>query len=113
LENSNECLTCFVDAFLKNPHLTKQMDNESLLTKIIGDKFKNQWLDKGLIEFPIFFKVTCDDKIRVKQSYELFLRVKKCEKPSQLMLLDNNFNEQKFIFFLRYVCVPETMQLSR
>ena len=113
LGNVNECLISFVDSFLKNPQLTRKMDTESLLKRILEEKFKGKSLDKNLIDFPIFFKINCEDKIRIKQSYELFLKEQGCIKPSELNTILEEFNKEKMVYFLKSVCSPETLQLSR
>lgn len=109
------CLLLNVNTFLKNPHLTKKMNVDSLLEDIIKGKFKNVGTGSktGLIELPIFFKINSNDRIKIKQAYELFLIANGFIKPNELLKIKANFEKVKLIYFLKNVCIPEIMQLSK
>ncbi|MEN9702136.1 MAG: hypothetical protein RIR55_1478 [Bacteroidota bacterium] len=113
LEDYRECVKLYASTFLKNNQLVKKMDSSSVVESIIKEKFKNVGDKKGLIEIPIFFKICCDDKIRVKQSYELFLRAHGKAKSSELIELNEEFTPTHFTYFLNSVCIPEILQLSK
>ena len=103
----------FVKTHLKNQHLIKKMSVDELNDIIIKSKFKIIGDKSTLIELPILLKLNNVDKIKVKQSYELFLNGNNVNKPSELIGIPNQFDLDKLIFFLKYVCIPEIMQLSK
>lgn len=103
----------FVKTHLKNQHLTKKMSVDELNSLIIKSKFKNVGNKSTLIELPILLKICNVDKIKVKQAYELFLNGNYVCKPSELIGIPHYFDLDKLIFFLKYVCIPEIMQLSK
>jgi len=113
LNQYRECIKLFVITYLENNQLVKRMNRDVVVETVIKEKFKNVGEKNGLIELPIFFKECCDDKIRIKQSYELFLRAHGKTKPSELIELNSAFEKRKFIYFLNSVCVPEILQLSK
>ncbi len=106
------CIILYVNIYLTNNHLTKKMNVTNVLEIVIKEKFRNLTDKQSLIELPIFLKNVCNDKLKVKQSYELFLKANNCAKPSELILLESSFDKSKFVYFLRNVCVTEIMQLS-
>lgn len=103
----------FVNTHLKNIHFTKRMMVDDLNDTILKGKFKNVGERANLIELPILLKVSNVDKIKVKQAYELFLRGNQVDKPSELLIHSQKFLNKKFIYFLKNVCTPEIMQLSK
>lgn len=103
----------FVDSHLKNPYLTNKCDSNQLQSIIIKGKFKNVGSKNDLIELPIFFKQINSNKNRLKQAYEQFLNANGCKKPSEFLGRKNDFEKSKFVFFLRTICVPEILQLSK
>lgn len=107
------CLKINVDTFLKNANLTKRMNVSKLIPTILKSKFKNIGSLSELIELPIFLKINYTDRIKIKQAYELFLFSNNLTKPSELFSIKDNFSDSKFIFFLKNVCIPEIMQLSK
>lgn len=113
LENFRECIKLYVASFLENNQLVKRMNQTEIVNSVIKGRFKNVGNKKGLIELPIFFKSCCDDKIRVKQSYELFLRAHGKTKPSELIELNSEFGRTQLTHFLNSVCIPEILQLSK
>lgn len=107
------CIILFVNTYLKNPHLTYKMAVNELTGSIIKEKFKNIGKKSNLIEFPILLKINGVDKIKVKQAYELFLKGNNVNKPSELIAVIHNLELNKLIYFLKFVCIPEIMQLSK
>lgn len=112
-EDYRNAVILFVKTHLKNQHLTKKMSADELNNMIIKSKFKNVGNKSTLIELPILLKISNVDKTKVKQSYELFLNGNHVNKPSELIGTPNHFDLEKLIFFLKYVCIPEIMQLSK
>jgi hypothetical protein len=110
-QDIRSCLKLFVNTYLKNSHMTKKMDIDELLKSIINSKFKNVGDKKELIELPILLKINNVDKIKVKQAYELFLKSNNFIKPSELF--NTNFDIEKYRYFLKNVCSPEILQLSK
>ncbi|WP_435354261.1 hypothetical protein [Emticicia sp. SJ17W-69] len=112
-EDYRNAIILFVETHLKNQHLTKKMAVDELNNIIIKSKFKNVGDKSTLIELPILLKISNVDKIKVKQSYELFLNGNIVNKPSELLGIPNHFDLDKLFFFFKYVCIPEIMQLSK
>ncbi len=106
------CVLLNVNSYLKNSNLTAKMNVGVVTESIIKSKFKNVGNKSDLIELPIFFKLVCNEKIAIKQAYELFLNANKCTKPSELIAFKENFTTDKFIYFLKNVCITEIMLLS-
>lgn len=109
----SSCLQKFVEVYLENQNLTKKMNTNSLIDIILKQKFKNLNTSDNIIELPIFFKINYNDKIKTKQAYEKFLIVNECSKPTEIFKKVEIFDHQKFIYFLRNVCITEIMQLSK
>jgi hypothetical protein len=108
-----EAIKLFVSVNFHNPHLTKQMNYDQILEGVIKGKFKNVGVKSDLIELPIFFKINSNDKIRIKQSLELFLRSVECTRPSEFIVHINDFSKSNSLFFLKDVCSTEILQLSK
>jgi hypothetical protein len=106
------CIVLFVKTHLENCHLTKKMPIDELVQNIIKSKYKGVGDISSLIELPIMLKICSSDKINVKQTYELYLNSNKLTRPSELISLGSSIDSNKFIFFLRDVCVPEILLLS-
>ncbi|SDP10514.1 hypothetical protein SAMN05428975_0320 [Mucilaginibacter sp. OK268] len=113
IDDYTNALIIFVEAYLINPHWVKRMDVNNLVILIIKGKFKNIRITQKLIELPIFFNVNSNEKIRVKQAYELFLKANNCTLPSEFLQIETNIEKDKLVYFLRDVCVPDIMQLSK
>ncbi|MDH4461968.1 MAG: hypothetical protein QE277_11115, partial [Flectobacillus sp.] len=111
-QDFRNCVRLFTTNYLKNVHLIRRMNMNSVIDNVIKGKFKNIGEINTLIELPICFKILCSDKIKVKQSYELFLKSNSCTKPNEIISIKDKFEDCKLIYFLRYVCIPEIMQLS-
>lgn len=107
------CLILNVNTYLKNPHLVKKMNVNSVIEEITKAKFKNVGSKSELIELPIFFKINYGDRIKIKQSYELYLKANNFSRPSELLPIKESIEHGKLIYFLKYVCIPEILQLSK
>ena len=112
-EDYRNCLILNVNTYLKNQHLADKMDVNSLLDKIVKSKFKSIGNKAELIELPIFFKINCNDRIKIKQAYELFLHANNFVKPIDLLEIKDTVSKVKLIYFFKSVCIPEIMQLSK
>lgn len=108
-----DAIILFVKVNVENPNLTRQMNNEKLLKGVIEGKFKNVGDKSSLIELPIFFKINSNDRIRIKQSLELFLRSVKCTRPIEFIEQVSNYSKNDVIYFFKNVCSIEILQLSK
>lgn len=112
-EGYREAIKLFVKVNFENPHLTKQMNFQKVLNGVIQGKFKNVGSISNLIELPIFFRLNSNDRIRIKQSLELFLRSINCAKPSEFIMSVSNYLKSDVVYFLKNVCSTEILQLSK
>ncbi|PSK89007.1 hypothetical protein [Taibaiella chishuiensis] len=108
-----KALNLFVDTHLKNPALAGKMSHETLLEILVSAKYKCNGDKINLISLPIFFKINCSDKIKVKQTYELFLRSHNNNTPRDLIAIASRFPKTELVYFLSTVCSTEIMQLSK
>jgi|GEM_PF-1675285 hypothetical protein len=113
VEEYRKAIQLFVKINSENPHLTKQMASQKVLEGVIKGKFKNIGERSDLIELPIFFKINSNDRIRIKQSLELFLRSVDCSKPSEFLSRVHAYSRSNVLYFLKNVCSTEILQLSR
>lgn len=112
-EEYREAIKLFVKINSKNPHLTKKMSFDQVINGVVKGKFKNVGDKSDLIELPIFFKINSNDRIRIKQSMELFLRSVNCKKPSELIKNVDNYSRENVLYFFKNVCSSEILQLSK
>lgn len=112
-EEYREAIKLFVKVNADNPNLTKQMNYDELLKGVIIGKFKNVGDKSSLIELPIFFRINSKDRIRIKQSLEVFLKSVKCTKPTEFIDQVDDFSRNDVLYFFRNVCAVEILQLSK
>ena len=112
-EEYREAIKLFVRVNVRNPNLTRQMDYDKVLHGVIQGKFKNVGDKSSLIELPIFFRINSSNRIRIKQSLELFLNSINCNYPSEVMSLAGNYSKDDILYFFTNVCSVEILQLSK
>ena len=108
-----DAIKLFVKVNSINPYLTNQMAIQKVLKGVVDGKFKNVGEKANLIELPISFKINSNDRIRIKQSLELFLKSINCKKPSEFLEYVEDYSKVNVIYFLKNVCSTEILQLSR
>jgi len=109
LDQPNKCIELFVDSFFFNNHIIDKIEVRELLNKIHSNKFHN--VDKG-INLPIFYTIVDADVVETQLAFELFNNSFGVEKPTQLLSRIDEFNEQKFMFFIEHTCSPKILMHS-
>ena len=112
-EEYRDAIKLFVKVNAENPNLTRQMDSEKLFQGVIKGKFKNIGDKSSLLELPIFFRINSNDRIRIKQSLELFLKSLNCSKPTEFINQVENYSKNDVLYFYKNVCSVEILQLSK
>lgn len=108
-----DAIILFLDVYKKNPGLTVQMNYSKLLDGVIVGKFKNVGEKSTLIQLPIFFRINSEDRIRIKQALELFLKSVNCNKPTEFIDHVDNYEKFNILYFFKNVCSVDILQLSK
>lgn len=109
LDQPNKCIELFVDSFFFNNHIIDKIEVRELLNKIHSNKFRN--VDKG-INLPIFYTIVEPDIVEIHIAYELFNDSCGVERPTELLSRINEFDENKFMFFIEHTCSPRVLMHS-
>lgn len=105
----NKCIDLFVDSFFFNNHIIDKIEVDELLRKIHTNKFRN--VDKG-INLPIFYTIVDAGEVETHLAFELFNTFQGVEKPSELLIRTNDFDERKIMYFLENTCTPKILMHS-
>ncbi len=108
------CTAYIVQCCLEDPGCVRMMPIEECTAALNKAALKKQ---ANLIVTPILFDLHAryvDDRVRDLRgyTYEDFLLTHGLDRPSQLRSVLAEFDPQLLIYYLRYVCVPEVMQIS-
>lgn len=109
LDQPNKCIELFVDSFFFNNHIIDKIEVQNLLNKIHSNKFRN--VDKG-INLPIFYTIVEADVVETHIAFELFNDSCGVERPTELLSRINEFDENKFMFFIEHTCSPRVLMHS-
>ncbi|WGQ14519.1 hypothetical protein [Sphingobacterium faecium] len=102
----------YVDTYLYNFSMVRKLDEGVLLDYIINN-FRYLKAERDMIELSIFLNITNQEKVKIKQTVELFLRAKNLSRPSQLSTLHDGFSLSKVIYFFKNVVTTDVLQLFR
>jgi len=109
LDQLDNCIDLLVDSFFFNRHIITKIEVGELLSKISSNKFRNV---KQNINLPIFYTIVDADEVETHIVYELFNKINNVEKPSELLSNFENFEKNKFIYFLEFTCTPRILRHS-
>lgn len=109
LDQPNKCIDLFVDNFFFNNHIIDKIEVVELLKKIHSNKFRI--VEKG-INLPIFYTIVDAGEVETHLAFELFNISQGVEKPSELLIRTNEFNEKKIMYFLEHTCSPKVLMHS-
>lgn len=109
LDQPNKCIDLFVDNFFFNNHIIDKIEVIELLKKIHSNKFRI--VEKG-INLPIFYTIVDAGEVETHLAFELFNKSQGVEKPTELLIRTNEFDEKKIMYFLEYTCSPKVLMYS-
>ncbi len=109
LDQSNKCIDLFVDNFFFNNHIIDKIEVSELLNKIHSNKFR---IVEKNINLPIFYTIVDAGEVETHLAFELFNTSHGVEKPSELLIRTNEFDEKKIMYFLEYTCSPKVLMHS-
>lgn len=104
-----QCLKLFIDNYLNNKWMTIRMNGKLLYEKIINNLYGNL---KSNIDFCILthiYNVNTKTAISIYSAYANFLDFYKLEKPTELINIKDEFEKNKLIYFLRYICTTDVI----
>jgi hypothetical protein len=109
LDQPNKSIELFVDSFFFNNHIIDKIEVRELLNRIHSKKFRN--VDKG-INLPIFYTIVEADVVETHIAFELFNDSCGVERASELLIRIDEFDVNKFIFFIEHTCSPRVLMHS-
>ena len=109
LNKPNDCIDLYVDSYFFNNYIVHKIDVSELLENIRKNRFKN--VEKCL-NLPIFYTIVDTDEVESHIAFELFNRASNVEKPSDLLSVADDFDKEKFLFFLEFSCSPKILMHS-
>jgi len=109
LKLPKKAVTLFVDNYLFNQHLVTNLNKEVIIQNLEETNFNGL---EGSIDLPIFYNVTIPDSYKQYVAYDTFLSFYGFERPSQLIDIKKQFDERKYIYFLKEVCTSEVLHHS-
>lgn len=109
LDQPNNCIELFVDSFFFNNYIIEKIEVKELLDKIHSNKFRN--VEKG-INLPIFYTIVDADVVEIQLAFELFNDFLGVQKPTQLLTRIDEFDENKFMFYIEHTCSPKILMHS-
>ena len=109
LKKFDQCLSLYVDSFLKNEYIVDKIDTDYTRERIRDSRFK---VVPPSLELAIFYTISSSDETEIHTAFEKFnLSVGVC-RPSELLDRMNEFDHSKMKFFLKHTCSPEILKHS-
>lgn len=105
----DDCISIYVDNYLKNPLLVSKINTQSLKKIIKIDRLKSV---SHTINLPLFYKFSNAEDYEVHTAYECFILNQDCEIPSELISKSSNIDLKKQIVFLDSICTLDILKHS-
>jgi hypothetical protein len=111
LDKFGKAINLYVDNYLKNVNLLKQIEIKKIALKIAKTyRFKN--VETNDINISIFIALSDIDTSNIYVSYNLFLKSLAVKKPSEMEKYFTSINKGKLIVFLKLVCSTKVLSRS-
>lgn len=113
-ENIEECIYYITSVFIATPHLTVILPIADVVTATT-EEIRVSIADR--LSVPVLYDMYSRFVDKQQEStrrfaYEDFLVRHGVSRPSELIWRDDRFPRDLFVYFLRYICVPEIMDVS-
>ncbi|SMC33630.1 hypothetical protein [Moheibacter sediminis] len=99
--NFSQLLTLLVNSYFKNTYLLKKLDLNSIVEIIINENYN---IENLTLDLPIFFHIVDTSTYFLFASLDEYLTSISIEKPSEIVISENNELKEKQIFLLENVC---------
>lgn len=109
LKDFKEALVLYVQNSVLEKSLVQRIDEQELLQIFTKLDQSNLF---SLIDLPIFFNLSSNDTYEQYVAYDNFMVANNLEKPSDIFLVRDSFDETKYIYFLKEVCNIEVLHYS-
>jgi hypothetical protein len=99
---------------VRDPGVIQMLPLEACAKKLTKAERKALASDVGTpIVLDLYSRYIAENLVNVRAyAYEDFLTAHGCERPSQLQSEIDKIDRKELIYYLRYICVPENMQMS-